>query len=133
MLNMLLQDKAQSDKNINKVKKLIDTHERFTSELKIEYEECQGIVNHGLPSVVDDIGVIKDKDQWISDCKSLLSATLSIARADTLDMNEIGEQVENFDTAEVAVKDIIFNACTYKDEGYLRHIQICGQRLDGKN
>lgn len=61
-LNMVLQDHTLSDKRINKVKKLIDIHERFTTELKIEYKDCKGVVNHGFPSVVDDIGVIKDKN-----------------------------------------------------------------------
>lgn len=131
-LNMLLQEKTQSDKVVNKAKKLIDAHEKFTTELKIEYEQCQGIIHHGFPSVVDDTGMIKDKGQWITECRSLLSAALNISHADTLDMIEIGEQLENFFTLEVAVKDIIFNDCTYKDEGYLRHIQKCGQRLDEK-
>lgn len=130
---MLLQDQTLGDKSINKVKKLIDTHERFKIELKNEYEECKGIVNPGFPGVVDDTGVIKDKDQWITKCRSLLNSALSIARADTLDMNEILEQVESFVTAEVVVRDIIFNTYTYKDEGYLQHIQKCGQWLDGKN
>lgn len=132
-LNLLLQDKTQSDKVITKIKKLINAHEKFTTELKTEYEECQGIIQHGFPSVVDDTGMINDKGQWISDCRSLLIAALSIAHVDTLDMIETREQLENFVTLEVAARDIIFNACTYKDEGYLRHIQKCGQRLDGKS
>lgn len=88
---MLLQDEILNDKRINKVKKQIDTHEGFTIELKIEYEECKGIVNHGFPSVVDDTGVIKDKNQWITECRSLFNSALSVARADTVDMNETGE------------------------------------------
>lgn len=131
-LYMLLQDQTLSDKRINKVKKLIDTHQGFTTELNIEYEECKGIVNHGFPSMVDDTWLMKDKHQWITECRSLLSSALSVAHADVLDMNEMREQVEGFVTTEIAVRDIIFNATTYKQEKYLQHIKKCGQLLDGK-
>lgn len=131
-LNMLLQDQTLSDKRINKVKRLIDAHQEFTTKLNTEYEECKGIINHGFPSVVDDAGVMKDKHQWITECKSLLNSALSVARADALDMNETREQVEGFVIANIAVRDIIINATTYKEEKYHHHIQKCGQRLDGK-
>lgn len=113
-LKLLLQDKTQSDKVVSKINKLINAHEKFTTELKIEYEECQGIIHHGFPSVVDDTGMIKDKGQLIFEYKSLLSASLNISHVDTLDMTEIGEQLENFVTSEKVVRDIVFNACTYK-------------------
>lgn len=102
-------------------------------ELKSEFDDCQQIVQHGVPSLVDDAGVIKDKTIWISECKSMLSAAQAIARADVLDMNHTTDQLEDFYVIENAAKDVIFNTTTYKDPGYLWHIQKYGWWLDRKS
>lgn len=48
------------------------------------------------------------------DCgvQSLLSASLNIARSDVLDMTDTIEQMENFITLEIVVRDIIYDADT---------------------
>ncbi|XP_059073179.1 uncharacterized protein LOC131874000 [Cryptomeria japonica] len=68
-LNMLLQDASTREKVKKKVHRLLVTHEEFTKALKSEFDECQQTVRHGVPSLVDDACVIKDKTVWISECK----------------------------------------------------------------
>ncbi|XP_059067556.1 uncharacterized protein LOC131032421 [Cryptomeria japonica] len=80
-------------------------------------EVVKQIVQHGVPSLVDDAGVIKDKTVWISECKSMLSVAQAIAKVDVLDMNDTTNQLENFYVIENAAKDAIFNTTTYKDPG----------------
>ncbi|XP_059066220.1 uncharacterized protein LOC131857562 [Cryptomeria japonica] len=119
-------DASTREKVKKKVQGQLVTHEEIKKELKSEFDESQQIVQHGLPSLVDDVGVIKDKIVWISDFKSMPSATQAIARADVLDMNDTTDQLENFYVIDNVAKDAIFNATTYKDPGCLWHIQKCG-------
>ncbi|XP_059064743.1 uncharacterized protein LOC131856822 [Cryptomeria japonica] len=71
---------------------------------------------HGVPSLMDDAIVIKDKTVWLSECKSLLSEDQAIAKTYTLDMNDIGDQFESFNVIENTVRDAVFNTTTYKGE-----------------
>ncbi|XP_059073517.1 uncharacterized protein LOC131874250 [Cryptomeria japonica] len=126
-------DASTREKVKKKVQGLLVTHEEITKELKSEFDEFQQIVQYGVPSLVDDAGVIKDRTVWISECKSMLSVAQAITRVDVLDMNDMTNQLENFYVIENAAKDAIFNATTYKDLGYLRHIKKCGRRLGRKS
>ncbi|XP_059070592.1 uncharacterized protein LOC131860226 [Cryptomeria japonica] len=102
-------------------------------ELKEEFQDCEEVFQNEIPSLVDDVGIIKDKNAWISKYKALLSAALSVAQEDTLDMNEAFDWLENLIKMEIALRDTIFNAVTYRDEGYLKHIRKCRKRLHAKN
>lgn len=66
-LDMMLQDAMTKEKEKKKVEGLLVTHDGVTEALKFEFDECQHIVEHGVPSLVDDAGVIKDKTVWISE------------------------------------------------------------------
>lgn len=114
-LHMLLQDKKASQTDnaiIEKIQRLIKKHEKFDADLKVEYDDYQGIVRHGIPEVIDETGQIKDRNVWITECQSILNASLVIARTDTLDMAETTDQLESFVTIEIAVWDIIVNSTT---------------------
>lgn len=58
-LNLLLQDASARENVKKKVKGLLVTHSEFTKDLKSEFDDCQQIIQHGVPSLVDDAGVIK--------------------------------------------------------------------------
>lgn len=105
-------------------------HDKFTQELKYEFDECQRMVQHGVPMIIDDVGVIKEKVVWLFECKSLLSVAQAVAQENTLDMNDTTDQLENLFMIEIVAKDAMFSMTTYKNADYLRHIQRCGWQLD---
>lgn len=70
-LHMLLQYKKASQEDsaiIEKIQRLIKKHEKFDADLKVEYDDCQGIVWHSIPEVIYEIGKIKDMNVWIAEC-----------------------------------------------------------------
>ncbi|XP_059069861.1 uncharacterized protein LOC131859797 [Cryptomeria japonica] len=112
-------------KLIEEIQGLIDAHERFGEELKSEFDECKEITRYGFVELIDQNGGIKDKDKWLLECHTLLNSSLDVSHFDGLELTRTMEQMENFITWEIVVRDLIHDADTYKSEDYLKHIQKC--------
>ncbi|XP_059070895.1 uncharacterized protein LOC131861063 [Cryptomeria japonica] len=72
-LHMLLEDKKAGQMDnvvIEKIQRLMKKHEKFDVALKVEYDDCQEIMQHSISKVMDEVGQIKDKNVWITECNN---------------------------------------------------------------